>query len=63
MFVFAWILWGIYTLYFVISIILSIIRIVISVEEEEESISINITLGNLIEVATYVFLNIYLFAR
>ena len=62
MFVFAWILWGIYTLYFVISIILSIIRIVISVEEEE-SISINITLGNLIEVATYVFLNIYLFAR
>lgn len=62
MFVFAWILWGIYTLYFVISIILAIIRIVISVEEEE-SISINITLGNLIEVATYVFLNIYLFAR
>lgn len=62
MFVFAWILWGIYTLYFVISIILAIIRIVISIEEEE-SISINITLGNLIEVATYVFLNIYLFAR
>lgn len=62
MFVFAWILWGIYTLYFVISIILAIIRIVISIEEEE-SISINITLGNFIEVATYVFLNIYLFAR
>lgn len=59
MFVFAWILWGIYTLYFVFSIILAIIRIV----EEEELISINITLGNVIEVATYVFLNIYLFAR
>ena len=59
MFVFAWILWGIYTLYFVFSIILAIIRIV----EEEELISINITLGNVIEVATYVFLNIYLIAR
>lgn len=62
MFVFAWILWSIYTLYFIVSIILAIVNIVISAEEEE-SISINITLGNLIDVATYVFLNIYLFAR
>lgn len=62
MFVFAWILWSIYTLYFIVSIILAIVHIVISAEEEE-SISINITLGNLINVATYVFLNIYLFAR
>ena len=62
MFVFAWILWSIYTLYFIVSIILAIVHIVISAEEEEP-ISINITLGNLINVATYVFLNIYLFAR
>lgn len=62
MFVFAWILWSVYTLYFIVSIILVIVRIVISAEEEEP-ISINITLGNLINVATYVFLNIYLFAR
>lgn len=62
MFVFAWILWSIYTLYFIVSIILVIVHIVISAEEEEP-ISIDITLGNLINVATYVFLNIYLFAR
>ena len=62
MFVFAWILWSIYTLYFIVSIILAIVHIVISAEEEEP-ISINITLGNLINVATYVFLNIYLFVR
>lgn len=62
MFVFAWILWSIYTLYFIVSIILAIVHIVMSAEIEEP-ISINITLGNLINVATYVFLNIYLFAR
>lgn len=62
MFVFAWILWSIYTLYFIVSIILAIVHIVMSAEVEEP-ISINITLGNLINVATYVFLNIYLFAR
>lgn len=63
MFVFAWILWSIYTLCFVFSIILTIVRIVIRVKEEESTPINNITLVNIIEVATYVFLNIYLFTR
>ena len=63
MFVFAWILWSIYTLRFVLSIVSAIVRIVICVKEEESTPIENITLFNIIEVATYVFLNIYLFAR
>ena len=63
MFVFAWILWGIYTLCFVLSIVSTIVSIVIRVKEEESTPVKNITLFNIIEVATYVFLNIYLFAR
>lgn len=56
MFVFAWILWSIYTLYLVVSTIFLIVSIV----RERTFI---IALNYLISIAMYVFLNIYLFAR
>jgi hypothetical protein len=56
MLVFAWILWSVYTLSFVISIIAAIVCIAKGGE-------VKITLGTIIAIAMYVFLNIYVFAR
>lgn len=56
MFVFAWILWSIYTLYLVVSTITLIVSAV------KERIFI-VALNYLMSIAVYVFLNIYLFAR
>lgn len=56
MLVFAWILWSIYTF----SIICSIIVSVICITKGKE---VKITLGTIVGIAVYIFLNIYLFAR
>lgn len=56
MFVFAWILWSIYTLYLVVSTTFLIVSIV----RERTFV---VALNYFIIIATYVFLNIYLFTR